>query len=54
MSRADEIHRKEKEIEEINRDMRSINPTLNLYKVLSERRVKLENERAALESKDGL
>jgi hypothetical protein len=49
MSRGDEIYRKEQEIEEINRDMRAINPTLNLYKVLSDRRAKLEAEMSELE-----
>ena len=42
MSRADEIHRKEQEIEEINRDMRGINPKLSWYKELSARRARLE------------
>jgi uncharacterized small protein (DUF1192 family) len=50
MSRADEIHRKEQEVEEINRDMRAINPTLNLYKVLSDRRAVLEAEVKKLEA----
>ena len=44
MSRADSIFRLEQEIEETNRDMRSINPALNLYKVLSDRRTVLEAE----------
>lgn len=49
MSRADIIFRKEQEIEEISRDMRAINPALNLYKVLSDRRAKLEAELKELE-----
>jgi hypothetical protein len=49
MSRSDTIFRKEQEIEEINRDMRAINPALNLYKVLSDRRAKLEAELAGME-----
>ncbi len=44
MSRTDDIHRKQQEVEEINRDMRGINPTLHLYKILSDRRAKLEEE----------
>jgi hypothetical protein len=44
MSRADDIHRKEQEIDDINRDMRGINPTLGWYKQLSDRRAKLEEE----------
>jgi hypothetical protein len=50
MTRADNIHRKEQEIDEINRDMRAINPALNLYKVLSDRRAVLEAELATMES----
>jgi hypothetical protein len=49
MSRADTIFRKEQEIEEINRDMRGINPKLAWYKELSDRRAKLESELAKLE-----
>jgi hypothetical protein len=44
MSRADQIYRKEQEIDEINRDMRGINPKLSWYKELSDRRAKLEAE----------
>jgi uncharacterized small protein (DUF1192 family) len=50
MSRGDEIYRKEKAIEEIRRDMSSINPALNLYKVLSDRRAVLEAELQKLEA----
>jgi hypothetical protein len=49
MSRTDDIHRKQQEVDEINRDMRSINPALNLYKVLSDRRGVLEAELQELE-----
>jgi hypothetical protein len=44
MSRSDQIHRKEREIAEIERDMGGINPGLALYKTLSERRKKLRRE----------
>lgn len=50
MSRADEIHRKEQEVEEINRDMRGINPKLAWYKELSDRRAVLEGELKELEA----
>lgn len=53
MSRADDIYRKEQEIDAVERDMRSINPTLNLYKILSDRRLRLEAELAKLEN-DGV
>jgi hypothetical protein len=49
MSRADDIHRKEQEVEEINRDMRGINPKLAWYKQLSDRRAVLEAELVKLE-----
>jgi len=49
MSRADDIYRKELEVEEINRDMRAINPALGLYKVLSDRRARIEAEIMELE-----
>lgn len=44
MSRADDIFRKEQEIDAINRDMRGINPKLGWYKELSDRRAVLEIE----------
>jgi hypothetical protein len=44
MSRGDEIYRKERAIEELRRDMGGINPTLSLYKVLSDRKAALETE----------
>jgi hypothetical protein len=54
MSRADTIFRKEQEIDEINRDMRAINPALNMYKVLSDRRAVLEAELAQLDKERAL
>jgi hypothetical protein len=49
MSRTDDIHRKQQEVEEINRDMRGINPKLGWYKELSDKRGRLEEELRKLE-----
>ena len=50
MSRTDEIHRKQQEVDEINRDMRGINPKLAWYKQLSDKRGRLEAEIKELEA----
>jgi hypothetical protein len=44
MSRADTIYRKQLDLNEVERDMRSINPALALYRNLAEKREVLMKE----------
>lgn len=51
MSVTDEIHRKELELNEVRRDLASINPALSLHKTLTERKRIIQSEIATLELK---